>query len=155
MKSKPDRSDEFEVEHIIDHRVVRGNDQYLIKWKGFNSDENSCEPASNLNCPQLLQDYWQHTVRTRDLKPMKIPSSKAYKSPSHFLPKKVNENATPPETDTIITPSDNELSENTDSTVELMTPPHNCLDNPPVAEQPSVAESPDRLATHTQPKRST
>ena len=134
LKTSSENDNEFEVEHILNHRIVNGTDQYLIKWKGFASDENSWEPVSNLNCPQLLQDYWQHSVRTRDLKPMNIPSREAYKSPSHLLPTRVSKRLATPETDTLITPPEDDLSFDNDPTVELMTPQNNSLDTLPVAE---------------------
>ena len=149
-KTSSENDNEFEVEHILNHRIVNGTDQYLIKWKGFASDENSLEPVSNLNCPQLLQDYWQHSVRTRDLKPMNIPSREAYKSPSHLLV----DNIATHETDTLITPPEDDLSSDNDPTVELMTPQSNSLDTLPIVEQTQLTESPDRLPTLTQPRRS-
>lgn len=31
--------------------------QYLLKWEGQDSGENSWEKASDLNCPELIQDF--------------------------------------------------------------------------------------------------
>jgi transposase InsO family protein len=39
---------EYEVEKILDKRVRRGKTEYLIKWKGYNENENSWEPISHL-----------------------------------------------------------------------------------------------------------
>jgi hypothetical protein len=39
---------EYEVEQIVGHRVTRGILQFLIKWKGYASFENTWEPEVNL-----------------------------------------------------------------------------------------------------------
>jgi transposase InsO family protein len=51
---------EYEVEAIIDHAVQGRQHKYLIKWKGYPSEENTWEPISNLkNSQQLLQQFHQ------------------------------------------------------------------------------------------------
>ena len=51
------REDVYEVEELLKNRVVRGKEQYLVKWKGFSLGHSSWEPVSNLRCPRLLQHY--------------------------------------------------------------------------------------------------
>ncbi|XP_031758562.1 uncharacterized protein LOC108647661 [Xenopus tropicalis] len=51
--------DEYEVESIVDSKSRRGEVQYLIKWKGFGPEENSWEPASNVNAPKLVRAFHQ------------------------------------------------------------------------------------------------
>lgn len=49
---------EYEVEEILDTRTTTGNQQeYLIKWKNFEHEENTWEPTENLNCPGLLEEF--------------------------------------------------------------------------------------------------
>jgi len=36
----------FEIEEILDSCMCRGKLQYLVHWKGYNSEDNSWEPAS-------------------------------------------------------------------------------------------------------------
>ena len=54
-----DGEEEFEVEAIINHRYFgkRRNLQYLVKWKGYPSAENSWERHQDMLAPQLIQEY--------------------------------------------------------------------------------------------------
>src|ERR1700722_7155636 len=50
--------EQFDVEEILDSRIHRGKLQYLVKWKGYLSNENSWEPTINLkNAPQMIQNF--------------------------------------------------------------------------------------------------
>jgi hypothetical protein len=40
--------EEFEVEAIVGKRMVRGQPQYLVRWKGYGQFDDTWEPASNL-----------------------------------------------------------------------------------------------------------
>ena len=58
-----DDEPEYEVEHILSHRVVkRGRNrkyEYLIKWTGYGPEHNSWEPEVNLRGAQkVLEEYW-------------------------------------------------------------------------------------------------
>ena len=49
---------EYEVEAILAHRRFRGKYQYLVKWKGYDSSENTWEPENNLtHMEELLNEY--------------------------------------------------------------------------------------------------
>jgi hypothetical protein len=49
--------DVYEVEKILDRRLVGKQEQYLIKWQGYKPTDNTWEPVKNLNCPELLQAF--------------------------------------------------------------------------------------------------
>jgi hypothetical protein len=61
-----EEDNEFEVEKILDHRkrphswsnIDYVDMEYLIKWKGYPTSDNTWEPEDNLaNCKQMLQAY--------------------------------------------------------------------------------------------------
>lgn len=49
----------YEVEEILDHHKVQNGDIfYLVKWKGWSTDDSTWEPEENLtNCKQILTNY--------------------------------------------------------------------------------------------------
>ena len=52
--------EEYEVEAITGHRTRYGRKQFLVKWKGYPTSENSWEPERNLDHAQkLLKAYKQ------------------------------------------------------------------------------------------------
>ena len=48
---------EWEVEKILDMRMRRSQDQYLIHWKGYSSAHNSWEPWENIKAPLLMAEF--------------------------------------------------------------------------------------------------
>jgi hypothetical protein len=53
-----DTEQEYEVEQILDDKRVSGKPYYLVKWKGYDTSENTWEPIENLTgCHQLVQQY--------------------------------------------------------------------------------------------------
>jgi hypothetical protein len=49
MYSEEDSNEEFEVERILDKRVLANDSiEYFIKWKGYSIKESTWEPLLNL-----------------------------------------------------------------------------------------------------------
>ena len=57
----------YEVARIINHRERHGAKQYLVRWKGFSSADDTWEPVAHLSrtpaLRQLLQNYEQRRTR--------------------------------------------------------------------------------------------
>jgi chromobox protein 1 len=51
------RVKEYEVEKVIDDRIRKGKQEFLVKWKGYPSEENTWEPYNNLKDNQQFKNY--------------------------------------------------------------------------------------------------
>ena len=51
---------EYEVEKILDTRIRRNKNQYLIKWKGYPMYDSTWESEDNIkNTQSLLKEFWK------------------------------------------------------------------------------------------------
>ncbi|SPC61024.1 related to Gag-pol polyprotein [Ustilago sp. UG-2017b] len=57
IPSLPNEDLDFEVEALIDKRSHHGVTEYKVLWRGYSEEAASWEPVSNLNCPDLIQEY--------------------------------------------------------------------------------------------------
>lgn len=48
---------QYVVEDIIKHRIVNGKLQFLLKWKGYDDNENSWINQKELHCDDILNRY--------------------------------------------------------------------------------------------------
>ena len=61
-----DNLEEFEVEEVVNHRYFgkKRRLQYLIKWKGYPTADNTWEPADQVFAPELIRRYHvRHPLR--------------------------------------------------------------------------------------------
>lgn len=49
--------DLYEVEKLVDHKMKKGVRFYLVRWKGYNEQDDTWEKESNLHCPDILNAY--------------------------------------------------------------------------------------------------
>ena len=63
IKSAQHDAAQFEVERVLDVRVREGDVQLLIRWLGFNPEDDSWEPAGNLFefVPRVVWDALQRS----------------------------------------------------------------------------------------------
>ena len=59
-----DGQEEYEVEQILSHRTFGCSRQlqYLVKWQGYLSSDNTWEPAENIHAEELIRDYKQRML---------------------------------------------------------------------------------------------
>jgi len=49
---------EFEVERILNKRIVRGREKFLVRWKGYMAEEDTWESRENLgNMKELVEEF--------------------------------------------------------------------------------------------------
>ncbi|XP_017754388.1 PREDICTED: chromo domain-containing protein cec-4-like [Eufriesea mexicana] len=83
-----DDQKEFEVEKIIEVRFKKNKTkEFLIRWKGFTSADDTWEPEENLNCPELIAKFMQKvekakTTEARELRANR-PHTKRYTLSTH------------------------------------------------------------------------
>ena len=53
-----DGEEEYEVEAIVSHRDARRRREYLVKWAGYSSLDNTWVPLSNLKNAQEKVDLY-------------------------------------------------------------------------------------------------
>ena len=68
---------EYEVEKVVDKRIHKGKVEYLLKWKGYPSSDNTWESEDNLDCQELVQDYEER--RRLEKKPVAVKKEKKEK----------------------------------------------------------------------------
>lgn len=49
---------EYEIEKIVDHRVRAKKREFLVQWKNYSAKHNSWSKEADLNCTQLLAEYF-------------------------------------------------------------------------------------------------
>ncbi|EXX53805.1 chromobox protein homolog 5-like [Rhizophagus irregularis DAOM 181602=DAOM 197198] len=55
------QSKRFVPERILQHRIRKGQDQYLVKWERYSNTKATWEPASRLeeDVPNLIRKFWE------------------------------------------------------------------------------------------------
>lgn len=66
---------EYVVEQVLKKRTHRGIVQYLIKWKGCDSTDNTWEPEENLNCRKLLKQFLEDEAKAPKKRRGRKPTS--------------------------------------------------------------------------------
>ena len=64
---------EYEVEKIIDKRIINDKIEYLIKWKGYSDFENTWEPIENMsNAKEIIFEY-EEKIKEQENNKFKTP----------------------------------------------------------------------------------
>ena len=58
----------YEIEAILDHRGEGKERTYLVKWKGYDSSENTWEPIDNFQDITVINEYWKRRGTSYQMK---------------------------------------------------------------------------------------
>lgn len=67
------------MEKIVSHRTIKGRQQFLIRWKGYNESADSWENEKDLNCLELIEEFLMREKKNKVTKMTKIKSTKIHK----------------------------------------------------------------------------
>eukprot|EP01119_Soliformovum_irregulare_P006695 TRINITY_DN1899_c1_g1_i3.p1 TRINITY_DN1899_c1_g1~~TRINITY_DN1899_c1_g1_i3.p1 ORF type:complete len:555 (+),score=187.82 TRINITY_DN1899_c1_g1_i3:70-1734(+) len=92
-QSDDESQDEFDVDCIVDAKMVKGKKMYLVKWVGYSDSENTWEPLKNLNhCWDKIQHFQENRKkspkkrsRTEDVIPKASPSRRKKLEPEEIM----------------------------------------------------------------------
>ena len=68
-----EQSDVYVVDKVLDVRVVSGEVEYRVKWRGYTSKQNSWEPATNLlgyGAEEIVKEF--HSANRDKINPLKL-----------------------------------------------------------------------------------
>jgi len=62
--------EEFKVEKILNKRTVRGKEKFLVRWKGYMTEEDTWENRENLeNAKELVEEFErEHGEEVKELR---------------------------------------------------------------------------------------
>ncbi|XP_062854407.1 histone-lysine N-methyltransferase SUV39H1-A isoform X1 [Trichomycterus rosablanca] len=49
--------DDYVVDYLCNYRKIKGQEFFLVKWKGYSESEKTWEPQGNLKCPKILRQF--------------------------------------------------------------------------------------------------
>jgi hypothetical protein len=66
-QSDNDSDKEYEVEEVLNKRVIEGKVEYLLKWRGYSSKYNSWEPLELMSCDLMVDEFEEFLALKHDI----------------------------------------------------------------------------------------
>jgi transposase InsO family protein len=84
VEIEEETENEYEVEEILATNKVSGKPHYLVKWRGYDTSENTWEPIENLaGCHRLVRQFHQQEKETQRPRPTKRRPGRPRKMKDH------------------------------------------------------------------------
>ena len=58
-------SEAYEVEKVVDHRLAGGTIEFLLRWKGYDQQDDTWTPEADMSCHNLVEEYFQSLGATQ------------------------------------------------------------------------------------------
>lgn len=87
-EEEEEKEKEWEVEQICGRKWHRGTISYLVKWKDYSWEENTWEPLTNLDCPELIMQYESKLTKKQRSSRATFQDSPPKKTPKKVAAKK-------------------------------------------------------------------
>jgi hypothetical protein len=55
-------NEHYEVDAILNHRIVKGSYQYLVRWRGYDPSYDTWQPADTFDDLTIIQEYWKRSA---------------------------------------------------------------------------------------------
>lgn len=75
-EKKSKGEDDYEVQLIVDEKTEKSQKLYLVRWKGWSPDNDTWEPESSLNCPDLIKKFQDNLAKKRPSAPKRGSAKK-------------------------------------------------------------------------------
>lgn len=86
-KTSKSSKEEYEVQKIIADELRNGKKYYRIRWKGWAAKDDTWEPKTSLNCPEIIKAYENSKTDDKEYEVEKIVGEKLEYGARYFLVK--------------------------------------------------------------------
>ncbi|KAI8139152.1 hypothetical protein BJV82DRAFT_628355 [Fennellomyces sp. T-0311] len=138
QKEEEEEDEVYEVERLVDHRVVRKSGgkkiMYLIKWKNYDDDSNTWENEGNIYSQGVINEYWERIGKPREegsRKTFKRKRPAAQKSASITTPNTRARTRSTGSESSSPSPTDSDSDDLPDTSKEAPILSHELSTNPP------------------------
>lgn len=75
-EKKSTEEEDYEVQLIVDEKTEKNEKFFLVRWKGWSPANDTWEPESSLNCPELIKKFQDNQSKKRPSAPKRGSAKK-------------------------------------------------------------------------------